>query len=52
MDSWEVDTSGFDEIEVGSIDGYRWWSAADLEATAERYYPAELPSLLRSLVEV
>jgi 8-oxo-dGTP pyrophosphatase MutT (NUDIX family) len=52
VDSWEVDTSGFDEIELGSIDGYRWWSAADLEVSAERYYPAELPSLLRSLVEV
>jgi 8-oxo-dGTP pyrophosphatase MutT (NUDIX family) len=52
VDSWEVDTSGFDEIEVGSIDGYRWWSVPELEATAERYYPAELPALLRSLVEV
>ncbi|MEN3305622.1 MAG: hypothetical protein V7603_1824 [Micromonosporaceae bacterium] len=52
VDSWQVDTSGFDEIEVGSIDGYRWWSVAELEVTAERYYPAELPSLLRSLVEV
>jgi 8-oxo-dGTP pyrophosphatase MutT (NUDIX family) len=52
VDSWQVDTSGFDEVEVASIDGYRWWSAAELEATAERYYPAELPSLLRSLVEV
>jgi 8-oxo-dGTP pyrophosphatase MutT (NUDIX family) len=50
--SWEVDTSGFDEIEAGSIDGYRWWSVAELEATPDRYYPADLPSLLRSLVEV
>jgi 8-oxo-dGTP pyrophosphatase MutT (NUDIX family) len=52
VDSWQVDTSGFDEIEVGSIDGYRWWSVAELEGSGERYYPAELPSLLRSLVEV
>jgi 8-oxo-dGTP pyrophosphatase MutT (NUDIX family) len=52
VDSWEVDSSGFDEIELGSIDGHRWWSVAELEGTAERYYPAELPTLLRSLVEV
>ncbi|HKT01600.1 MAG TPA: NUDIX domain-containing protein [Rugosimonospora sp.] len=49
--SWQVDTSGFDEVEVGSIDGHRWWSVAELEGTAERYYPAELPALLRTLLE-
>lgn len=52
VDSWQVDTAGFDEIELGSIDGYRWWSAPELERTPDRYYPAELPTLLRSLVEV
>ncbi len=52
VDSWQVDSSGFNEIETGYIDGYRWWSVAELEATSDRYYPAELPTLLRSLVEV
>jgi 8-oxo-dGTP pyrophosphatase MutT (NUDIX family) len=51
VDSWEVDTSGFDEIELGSIDGYRWWDVAELEGTGERYYPAELPALLRSFAD-
>jgi 8-oxo-dGTP pyrophosphatase MutT (NUDIX family) len=50
--SWQVDSSGFDEIERGSIDGHRWWSVAELECTAERYYPPELPTLLRTLTEV
>jgi 8-oxo-dGTP pyrophosphatase MutT (NUDIX family) len=48
--SWEVDTAGFDEIERGSIDGFRWWGLHELEATAERFYPAGLPSLLRSVL--
>lgn len=50
--SWQVDTSGFDEVERGAIDGHRWWGVAELEGTAEAYYPAELPMLLRTLVEV
>ena len=51
VDSWQVDTSGFDEIELRSIDGHRWWSAAELETTGERYYPPELPALLRRCLE-
>jgi 8-oxo-dGTP pyrophosphatase MutT (NUDIX family) len=50
--AWEVDTTGFNEIEQASVDGHRWWSLAELLSTGERYYPAELPVLLRSLVEV
>jgi 8-oxo-dGTP pyrophosphatase MutT (NUDIX family) len=49
VDSVEVDQSGMNEMERGSIDGYRWWSLAELDRTAERYYPAELPTLLRAL---
>src|SRR5262245_43860396 len=49
MDGVRVDTSGFDEIEQGSIDAHRWWSSAELEATDELFYPAELPRLLREL---
>ena len=49
--TWEVDTTGFDEIERGCIDGHRWWSPAELAATAERYYPTNLPDLLRDLVD-
>ncbi|SCF32317.1 ADP-ribose pyrophosphatase YjhB, NUDIX family [Micromonospora viridifaciens] len=43
---WEVDTAGFDEVERASVSGHRWWSAAALAATAERYYPPDLPERL------
>ncbi|MFU8871183.1 NUDIX hydrolase [Micromonospora sp. SL4-19] len=44
--SWEVDTAGFDEIERASVSGHRWWPVAELAATAERYYPPDLPDRL------
>lgn len=50
--SWEVCVDGFDAVERRSIDGFRWWTLAELEGTHERYYPAELPSLLRDAVRV
>jgi len=50
--AWEIDTTGFDEIEQASVDGHRWWSAAELDTTAERFYPTDLADLLRSLVGV
>ena len=43
---WEVDTAGFDEIERASVHGHRWWAVAELAATAERYYPIDLPDRL------
>lgn len=50
--AWEIDTSGFDEIERASVDGYRWWSVDELAGTDEKVYPVDLPHLLRTLVEV
>jgi 8-oxo-dGTP pyrophosphatase MutT (NUDIX family) len=50
--AWEVDTSGFDDVEIRSVDTHRWWTVADLTATTEAVYPDSLPSLLRSLLEV
>jgi 8-oxo-dGTP pyrophosphatase MutT (NUDIX family) len=44
-----VRTDGMKDEEAAVIDGYRWWSAADLESTPEAIYPAELPRLLREL---
>ncbi|PWR07896.1 NUDIX hydrolase [Micromonospora acroterricola] len=49
--SWRVDTAGFDDIEQRSIAGHRWWSPDELAATAERYYPPELPALLTRLLQ-
>ncbi|GAA0366172.1 hypothetical protein GCM10009541_05690 [Micromonospora gifhornensis] len=49
----EVDTTGFSEVERGSVDGYRWWSAEELRSTAERCYPPDLPAVLtRALTDV
>ncbi|MGK5738882.1 NUDIX hydrolase [Micromonospora sp. URMC 103] len=44
--SWEVDTAGFNAIEQATTTGHRWWSAAELTETDERYYPSDLPGLL------
>lgn len=44
--SWEVDTAGFNEIERASVCGHHWWSVEELAATAERYYPPDLPDRL------
>lgn len=45
----EVSLAGLDEIEQETIVGYRWWNAAELESARERFYPQELPQLLRDL---
>jgi 8-oxo-dGTP pyrophosphatase MutT (NUDIX family) len=51
VDSLQVSLEGLDEVERESIDTYRWWSLADLQATSERFYPDELPDLLRGILE-
>lgn len=45
----EVRADGLDAEEAAVIDGHGWWSADDLEATSESFYPRELPRLLREL---
>jgi len=45
----EIRADGLDDEEAAVIDGHRWWTPAELEATTEPYYPAGLPALLRSL---
>ena len=45
----EVTTDGLDDEEAAVVDGHRWWSVAELEATTESFYPRELPRLLRDL---
>ena len=42
----EVDTSGFDAIEVAAGLGHRWWHLSQLRATNERIYPEDLTALL------
>jgi 8-oxo-dGTP pyrophosphatase MutT (NUDIX family) len=48
-DGTDVDLSRLDEIEQGCIDEARWWSVAALDSTAERFYPPDLPDLLRAV---
>jgi 8-oxo-dGTP pyrophosphatase MutT (NUDIX family) len=48
--SWRVDTAGFDTEERRSVDAHRWWSINEFASTRERYYPAELPELLREIL--
>jgi 8-oxo-dGTP pyrophosphatase MutT (NUDIX family) len=42
-------TAGLDNEEAAVIDGHRWWTVAELESTTEKFYPRELPALLRDL---
>jgi 8-oxo-dGTP pyrophosphatase MutT (NUDIX family) len=37
--------------EAKTFDGLRWWTLGELEATDERFAPADLPNLTRELVE-
>jgi 8-oxo-dGTP pyrophosphatase MutT (NUDIX family) len=43
----EVSTEGAGNEEAAVVLGHRWWTLAELESTEERFYPAELPNLLR-----
>ncbi|KUL28691.1 NUDIX hydrolase [Actinoplanes awajinensis subsp. mycoplanecinus] len=45
---WQVDTAGMDAEEQLTITEHRWWSAAEIEASDELIYPADLAALLRS----
>jgi 8-oxo-dGTP pyrophosphatase MutT (NUDIX family) len=49
VNSWRVDFAGFNAIERATVDAHRWWSADELRATDERFYPPELPDLLDRL---
>ncbi|MFC4067897.1 NUDIX hydrolase [Actinoplanes subglobosus] len=46
---WQVDTAGMDEEERLTITEHRWWSVAEIEASREEIYPADLAVLLRGL---
>ncbi len=45
----EVDLSRLNEVEQGCIDEARWWSVEALAGTEERFYPPDLPALLRAV---
>jgi 8-oxo-dGTP pyrophosphatase MutT (NUDIX family) len=47
--SWEVDRSGFDEIERATVDRVTWWGPREFQTATEPFYPPDLPALLRRL---
>jgi 8-oxo-dGTP pyrophosphatase MutT (NUDIX family) len=49
VDAPEVSTDGMTDEEAAVVDGHRWWTVAELESTAEAFYPVGLPRLLRDL---
>ncbi|HWS39160.1 MAG TPA: NUDIX domain-containing protein [Actinoplanes sp.] len=49
VDDWQVDTAGMDEEEQLTITEHRWWSVAEIVASTEEIYPADLADLVRSL---
>jgi ADP-ribose pyrophosphatase YjhB (NUDIX family) len=49
---WTMDTSGFEPVERAYIDAWRWWSADELRATDEVWYPAELADLVDRVHEL
>ncbi|MGX7829205.1 NUDIX hydrolase [Actinokineospora sp. 24-640] len=49
-DGATVDTAGFTEEEAATITEHRWWSAAELAATAETVYPVQFADLLSGAV--
>jgi 8-oxo-dGTP pyrophosphatase MutT (NUDIX family) len=39
------------DLELRSVDGFRWWTAEELAATRETVYPIHLAALLRTLLD-
>jgi 8-oxo-dGTP pyrophosphatase MutT (NUDIX family) len=46
----DIDTGGFTQIELDTIDEHRWWSTEDLRATRDVIYPVQLADLLPDLL--
>jgi hypothetical protein len=47
---FELDDSGWEELERASIAEHRWWSVRELAATAEIVHPPGLPRILPDLL--
>jgi 8-oxo-dGTP pyrophosphatase MutT (NUDIX family) len=48
-DGSSVDTSGFDDVELRSVDTHRWWTVDEIRDTSETIYPLCLAELLDGL---
>ena len=47
---FEIDTSGFTEVEVEVMQEHRWWTLQELEETTDYLTPRSLAALLRDLL--
>ncbi len=50
IDSHEVDTSGWDELERVFMTEPRWWTLDELDAAQDSFAPRELPRRLGDLL--
>ena len=48
--AFEIDTSGFTELERRTVPEHRWWTQRELESTTELLTPRELAHLLEDLL--
>jgi 8-oxo-dGTP pyrophosphatase MutT (NUDIX family) len=48
-EGFEPTMSNADPNEVGQFQGFRWWSAEELEASGVLFFPRRLPELMRRL---
>ncbi|RJO74090.1 NUDIX domain-containing protein [Nocardia panacis] len=48
--AFEVDTSGFTEVERATVTGHHWWTLDELRATTDRLVPRDLARLLPDLL--
>ena len=47
--TFDLDDSGWDEVEREFHTGWRWWSAEELDTVDEKIIPNQLPDLVRRL---
>jgi 8-oxo-dGTP pyrophosphatase MutT (NUDIX family) len=51
VETHDVDTSGFDDLEQRAVVGHRWWSIDEIDASQDVIYPRRLAVELRRLLE-
>ena len=50
--AFDIDTSGFSELETATISEYRWWSVEQLRDTTDRLTPTDLAGRLGDLLRL
>lgn len=46
----EVDTTGFTQVEIDTVNAHHWWSVPELSSTSDTVYPVQLAELLPGLL--